>query len=83
MPTFTKDSLPAPSEFRLYRKVVLTRMAGPFDPPVIVETEEGDVVSLHQPAYLALDPEDNPYLVKASVAKGSYERADTPTPNGP
>lgn len=71
--TFDRDNLPEPSRFRHYRKTALTRLAGPYDPPVQVVTREGEYLQSSEPCFIALDADGWPYPVAASVVERTYE----------
>lgn len=72
----SKDiGMPASGEFRPYRKTTVTAIAGPYDPPVIVHTQEGRVYT-QDPCYIALDVEGHPYPIKESVFKATYAEVD-------
>lgn len=70
---FDKDNLPAEDKFRPARKTAVTRFFGPLDPPVKVQTREGEYLASDEPCYLALDEDGFPYPVAASVFDKSYE----------
>lgn len=72
---FDRDNLPPEGDFRRYRKTALTRMAGPYDPPVEVVTREGEVLRGDGPTYLALDANGDPYPVAADIVDATYEEA--------
>ncbi len=80
----TKDSLPASGEFKSYRKIANTLIAGPYDPPVEVHTQEGRVLESNEITYIAVDVEGYPYPIKRSVFEKSYEleAPDAPGPHG-
>jgi hypothetical protein len=72
---FDKDNLPPDGEFKSYRKTALTRMAGPYEPPVTVQTREGEYLSSDEPCFIALDADGWPYPVAQSVLEKTYEAA--------
>lgn len=61
---------------RAYRKTALTLVSGPYQPPVEVDTQEGNELISDSPAYIAVDSEGWPYPIKASVFHATYEPAD-------
>jgi hypothetical protein len=73
MSDFSKDNLPADEEFREYRKTTTTRMAGPYNPPFVVQTREGQYLTAEEPSFLALDADGFPYPVALSVVEKTYE----------
>lgn len=72
---FSRDDLPPDDMFQEYRKTALTRLAGPYSPPVEVQTREGKYLTSEEPCFIALDADGWPYPVAASVVEKTYEEA--------
>lgn len=73
-PLVTKDSLPADEMFRDYRKTTVTRIAGPFEPPLEIETIEGPIV-VDEPVFIGVDSEGHPYPIAPEVLEATYAPA--------
>ncbi len=72
MKQFSKDELPNPQDFNLYRKIALTQ-AVRIDGPFTVETREG---TLSCPdGWLAVDAHDWPYPIAAEEFDKIYTEA--------
>ena len=82
----SKDNLESLGlEFKPYQKQGLTMMAGPFEPPVNVETVTGWHLVDDQPCYVALDADGYPYPIAQSIFEASFvpvlEMSDEPQEN--
>ena len=69
-------------EYREYRKLGTTKLAGPFDPPVTVETVTGPHEVRDHRVYIAIDAAGHPYPVEEEIVATSYVAEDETTVPG-
>lgn len=81
-PLVTKDSLPADEMFSDYRKTTVTRIAGPFEPPLEIETSEGPIV-VDEPVFIGVDSKGHPYPIAPEVLEATYAPAGAEPSDGP